>query len=231
MKMLNSFKILLSIVVCCVFFYGCAVNSVISRSYDFKKMNKIAIMRVKSQDKNLKMTKDIFARELLKQDFTVVERSRIRQILKEQKLSEEFSLAPKNTRLIGKLLGVDTLLMGDVAHYASEERKTDAVETEDVYVEPIYSIQSSKMPDGKYKQVIAQTGRKIRRETRKSPDTYRTSPKVGVTARIVDVETAEIVWVGSVIKSGNTSMDAAEKCVVYLMNNFKKDLKKNLKKR
>lgn len=208
---------------------GCASSSVMSRTYDFAKVERVGIMRFNDKDNAVPGCEDIFAREFMKNGVRVVERARIKQVLDELKMSASGLTDPQNTQKLGKILGVNVLLMGDVTFYPSEKRKMDTVITEQTFREPVYSEVDERQPDGSYKKVLKKTGENVRKEKTASPNSYYTLPSVGVIAKLVDVETAEIVWVGTITKSGINAQDAATFAVSSLVKDLVKQYKKSLK--
>ena len=61
---------------------------------------------------------------LSKNDFSVIDRSHLKYILNEQKLSVSGLLNPKNTIKIGKLAGVDALILGTITPFGDNVRVT-----------------------------------------------------------------------------------------------------------
>ena len=65
-------------------FFGCVNRSYISGTFDFNSMHRIGIMAFSSPDGSFNGAEDVFARELMRRGYTVVERARIEQVLAEQ---------------------------------------------------------------------------------------------------------------------------------------------------
>ncbi|MCX5782752.1 MAG: hypothetical protein NT145_08690 [Elusimicrobia bacterium] len=221
--MINNKRRLFLLLVSLIFVSGCAVHSVISRTYNFSSVRRIGVLKVSSRQSPVKGVEDMFAQYLIKEGFTVVERSKLKEIMKENKIGAEGAINPEMTKQLGKLLGVDVLLIGEITSYTPEKETTTIAESENTFIEPVYSLVKKEV-DGKTIEVIEQTGTKIRKESNRTPITFTTSPQVSLIAKLVDVETAEVVWVGSITKQGSSPADAAESAVDYLVKNLGKDI-------
>ena len=64
---------------------------------------------------------DILAHELLGSGADVVERGRLQSVLNEQRLGASGALDPASVRKVGRLLGVDALMLGSVTQYAQPQ--------------------------------------------------------------------------------------------------------------
>ena len=65
---------------------------------------------------------DVVVKELLKSaTYSIIERRAIDQVLKEQNFSNSNRVDPKTAAAIGKLLGVDAIIMGSVTQFGVEE--------------------------------------------------------------------------------------------------------------
>ena len=230
MQTLRS-KLLLGFSVFIAFFVsGCASHTVISRTYNFNNMHRIGILRVDSNNAPVEGVEDLLAQYLIKNGFTVIERAQLEQVMKENNIEMAGMINPTMTKQLGQLLGVDCLMIAEVSSYTPEKETTTIAKTEDTYVEPNYGVER-RMVNGMAVDSIVQTGSTIRREENITPITFTTSPKIGLIVKLVDVETAEIVWVGSVTEDGDNVMEASENDAAYLMNNLRKDIASVVKKK
>lgn len=109
----------------------------------------------------------------LKFRFDVVERGRIDEVLKEQVLSLSGVLEERNRIKIGRILGVNAIVVGELGQYESQQRKTD---TTYFPWTDFYTGQTSYIPI----------------QGQQWLENY-----VSVSLRIVDVETGKVIFAGA----------------------------------
>jgi hypothetical protein len=135
---------------------GCATSkseSYAMAGYDFGKLDKVAIIEVTGSIygeavKN-KMI-DMFTMELIKRGYTVIERSKVQSLLKEQQFQSSGVTSSDNAARAGKILNVPAVMLINVPKYKDD--------------------------------------------------------KMDVTAKLIDVETAEILWIGNGTGSTNRGL-------------------------
>jgi len=115
------FYSVVSFCILAAFFIGCAPRAAIRRDYDFSKIKRVGVLKFDSSQVGLfssydpgAMVADEFVYQLLDRGITVVERSQLDNILKEQDLGQSGRLDATTIKKIGKILGVDALIMGTV---------------------------------------------------------------------------------------------------------------------
>ena len=114
---------------------------------------------------------DVVVKELLKgSTYTVVERRAIDQVLKEQNFSNSNRVDPKTAVAIGRLLGVDAIIMGSVTQFGVEES----------------AVALGSGPLGRVTRGVVGGGKRV-----------NTKATVGMTARMVDTKTGEILTAAS----------------------------------
>jgi len=89
---------------------------VISPNFDINKHRKVAVMPIYGIDRKdgfleLQAT-DAFATQLMGMGFTVVERTQLQRIFNELQLSMSGMLSKNDLNKVGKLLGIDMIVMG-----------------------------------------------------------------------------------------------------------------------
>ncbi|MDR0734408.1 MAG: CsgG/HfaB family protein [Elusimicrobiota bacterium] len=200
--------------------FGCAPRTYISRAYDFNKLQRIGILAFSSPNNAFDGAENLFAENLLKYGYTVVERAKIEQVLGEQNLGADSYLSPDLTRKIGKVLGVDVLLLGSITSYLPEQKKLayniNRVNTS----EPVFRNEIVKTPEGETIIKPSYAGMQERRERSVYPYEYTIYAQVGVVAKMVDVNTAEIVWVGDDTTEGVSGLDAVSSIAKALIKSF-----------
>ena len=114
---------------------------------------------------------DVVVKELLKgSTYTVIERRAIDQVLKEQNFSNSNRVDPKTAAAIGRLLGVDAIIMGSVTQFGVEESAV--------------ALGSGTL--GRVTRGVLGGGKRV-----------NSKATVGLTARMVDTKTGEILTAAS----------------------------------
>ncbi len=137
----------------------------------------------------MKLTASLFNSDY----FTIMERSRIRELLSEQALGISGAVDPESAAELGRVLGVDAIIFGEVDAYSVEdeggtEKVTKRVWTGEYERDEDGNIIYEKTLFGKVKK------KKYREELVDQPYIIR-SGGVQVSFRVVDVETAELLAV------------------------------------
>ncbi|MGB2578318.1 hypothetical protein AAIR98_000237 [Elusimicrobium simillimum] len=208
---------------------ACGTKTVISPSYNFNNVKRIGIMAFDSPWQAFQGTENTFAKYLLESGFIVVERAKIEQVLEEHNLSITGYLSPETTKMLGKILGVDLLLMGEITNYSPEKKTLTMVETRNYRTDPVYSTQYTKGPDGQLTVSSRPVGQKVTRQSDVQPSEYTINAQVGIVAKLVDVQTAEIVWIGTDTASSSNSLTAVDSIAKRLIKSFNKELKNQKK--
>jgi curli biogenesis system outer membrane secretion channel CsgG len=114
---------------------------------------------------------DVVVKELLKGSvYTVVERRAIDQVLKEQNFSNSNRADPKTAAAIGRVLGVDAIIVGSVTQFAIEESAV--------------ALGSGAL--GRVTRGVLGGGKRVNNKA-----------TVGMTARMVDTKTGEVLTAAS----------------------------------
>ena len=217
-----------------VFFVGiliaaCTPKTVLSPTYDFSQVNRIGIMAFANAWPDLNGVENLFAKYLIRSGFKVVERAQLESVLHEHNISVSGYLAPETTREIGRILGVDVLLVGEVSSYSPARTELTMTTSRHSESRPVLQQDVMRMPDGTYVgyQRVARTEFSNTVDVR--PTSYTINAKVALIAKLVDVETAEIVWIGSDSAENARPLDAADYMARQLVKSFSKELAKREK--
>lgn len=205
---------------------GCTPKTVISKTYNFDQMNRIGVMGFSNTWPAMQGVENLFAKYLIEAGFKVVERAQLESVLKEHNISVSGYLSPETTREIGKILGVDVLLIGEVSSYTPARTELTMTATRRTESRPIYTQDVMKLPDGTYVGYTRNVGTQYSHSTDVRPTEYTINARVGIIAKLVDVETAEIVWIGSDEDSASSALDAADYIARGLVKSFTKELAK-----
>lgn len=137
---------------------GCAsshAESFAATGYNFANLDRVAIVEVTGRaiygEAAKNQIANMFVMELMKKGYTVVERSQVKTILKEQEFQASDLADPQGAAKAGKILNVPAVLTIDIPKYGDE--------------------------------------------------------KINMTAKLIDVQTAAILWIGS--GEGSTGKTAA----------------------
>jgi curli biogenesis system outer membrane secretion channel CsgG len=114
---------------------------------------------------------DVVVKELLKGSiYTVVERRAIDQVLKEQNFSNSNRADPKTAAAIGRVLGVDAIIVGSVTQFGIEES----------------AVALGSGTVGRLTRGVLGAGKRVNNKA-----------TVGMTARMVDTKTGEVLTAAS----------------------------------
>ena len=205
---------------------GCMPRTVISPTYDFSQMQRIGVMAFSSQWQTLQGVENLFAKYLLQNGFKVVERAQLESVLAEHHIAVSGYLSPQTTREIGRILGVDVLLVGEISAYTPARTELTLTASRQTQTRPVYTQEVMRRPDGSYAGYLRNVGTEVSRSAEVRPTPYTIDGQVGLIAKMIDVETAEIVWIGSAQDSSKNTLEAAENIARKLVKSFKKELVK-----
>lgn len=209
---------------------GCTPKTVISQSYNFNQVNRIGIMGFTSHYNDLSGVENLFAKYLIESGFKVVERAQLDQILREHNISVSGYLSPATTKKIGEILGVDVLLVGEVTSYTPTRTELTLVSSHKTEARPVYAQTVQPGPDGRPAAHLQQVGTQYSQSTDVRPSEYTINAQVGIIAKLIDVETAEIVWIGSLSQDSSSALNAADSIAKRLVKSFTKELAKRQSK-
>ena len=208
---------------------ACTPKSVLSPTYDFSQINRIGIMAFSNAWADLNGVENLFAKYLIQNGFKVVERAQLESILREHNISVSGYLAPDTTREIGRILGVDVLLVGEVSSYSPARTELAITASRRSESRPVMTQDVMQMPDGTYVGYQRLAGTQVSNSVDMRPTEYTINAKVALIAKLVDVETAEIVWIASDSEESSRALDAADYMARKLVKSFTKELAKREK--
>ena len=175
----------------------------------------------------------IFEKYLLMGEYGLVERRQVNDIMKEQALQSTGSIDPATLRKIGQLLGVQALVFGNVDDCTSPHDRTVMVAVPQADTTPVYGEQ----------ETIQRRGDTIVKTTQPYISGFSTSfsssivpqeetvpSHVGISVRLVDVETGVVLWSASGSSDGSFLNDAMEKVSMKVMTALEKRLTMEEKK-
>ena len=208
---------------------SCAPKSYISKTYNFNNMKRIGVLPFNTPTQTFSGAENLFTKYLIKYGYTVVERAQLQQVLDEQDLTINY-LSPNVTRRIGKILGVDVLLVGEITSYLPEQKTMLYRVSKSTSSTPVYNTQVTKEKDGKVKVQQTYGGQDFRQHREVNPTEYTIYAQVGVVAKMLDVNTAEIIWVGDDTQEGISGLDALDSSAKGIIKSFDRQVRKSQKK-
>ena len=208
---------------------SCAPKSYISKTYNFNNMKRIGILPFNTPTPTFSGAENLFTKYLIKYGYTVVERAQLQKVLDEHDLTINY-LSPNVTRRIGKILGVDVLLVGEITSYLPEQKAMLYRVSKSTSSTPVYNTHITKEKDGKVNFHQTYGGQDFRQSKEVSPTEYTIYAQVGVVAKMLDVNTAEIIWVGDDTKEGISGLDALDSSAKSIIKSFDKQVTKSRRK-
>ena len=188
-------------------------------------MKRIGVLPFNTPTPTFSGAENLFTKYLIKYGYTVVERAQLEQILEEHDLTENY-LSPNVTRQIGKILGVDVLLIGEITSYLPEQKTMMYRVTKHTSSTPVYNTQVTKNKEGiKINQTYG--GQDFRQNREVMPTEYTIYAQVGVVAKMLDVNTAEVIWVGDDTQEGISGLDALDSSAKGIIKSFDKQVRKS----
>jgi hypothetical protein len=183
---------------------GCAPQPAVSPTYDFSQVERVGVLQFDSygdQPSSGEVIANQFAIELLRQGYEVIERRRLRAVLRDHKLQHKRPLTPAEVRELGYALGVDALLTGAVMDYTPSRREVLRFDSEEDDVDDL--VHDLRLDSDVF--ILAEGPNYV---------TYLTQAHVGVSVRLIDVGTGEVVWA----TSGESSAFSLEQAVQWAVS-------------
>jgi len=217
---------------------GCATPAVvfISNSYNASAVKRVALINF-SDYPNLQGSGEVaaatFEKYLMGFNYSLVERRQVNQILKDHVLNLSGAVDQTTIRSVGKLLGVDALVFGGVTSFSDVRQQTVMTPVVQVQSDPVYGKVESFHRDGdggmvKTTQNVV-TSYTMRQTSQYVPETQLVPAVVGMSVRLVDVETGEVLWSASASGSGDSLSAAAENASAAILKTVNAKLAKQAK--
>ena len=214
---------------------ACATATVaIKTDFDFARVKRVAVVGFSDyarQPGSGEALSGAFEQGLLTAGYDLVERTQVDKILREKKLSAS---DPKAAKEIGRLLGVDALLLGRITDFREPRealRHADVVDThqDPIYVRKTRRVQNADGTSGTTEETVIQ-GYRTTRTVRREPRIVTTYGRLGVSARLVFVPTGEVLWSGSDASSVYTFEESARAVAGSILKAVKKTWPTSIKR-
>lgn len=214
---------------------ACATATVaIKGDFDFARVKRVAVVGFSDYARRPGSGETLsgaFEQDLLAAGYDLVERAQVDKVLREKKLSAS---DPKAAKEIGRLLGVDALLFGRITDYREPREVLTQADVVDTNQDPIYVRKTKRVknPDGTVgtMEETEISGYRTTRVVRREPRTVTTYGRLGVSARLVYVPTAEVLWSGSDVASVYTFEESARSVAGSILKAVKKTWPSQIKR-
>ncbi|UPT73804.1 MAG: hypothetical protein M0D55_18460 [Elusimicrobiota bacterium] len=214
---------------------ACATATVaVKADFDFAKVKRVAVVGFSDYGGfggSGELLAGAFEQELLAAGYSLVERAQVDKLLREKGLTAS---DPKDAKRAGKLLGVDALLFGRITDFREPRESLVDTEVVDTFQDPIYvrrtkTVQNADGTTGQTETTEIQ-GYRTKRLVRREPRTVTSYGRLGVSARLVYVQTGEVLWTGSDVASVYSFEESARSVADSILKAVKKTWPAQLKK-
>lgn len=214
---------------------ACATATVAIKSdFDFARVKKVAVVGFSDSARRAGSGEAVagaFEQGMLAAGYDLMERSKVEQVLREKKLSAS---DPTAASMVGKVLGVDAILLGRVTDFREPREALTHTDVVDTHQDPIYRRRTKRVqqPDGAYAstEVTELSGYRTVRVVRREPRVLTTYGRLGVSARLVFVPTGEVLWSGSDVTSVYSFEESARAVADSILKAVKKTWPSSLKR-
>ncbi len=198
---------------------ACAPKAVglIGSKYDFSRIKRVALVSFSDYPGAAgsgEITASAFELHLLKMGYSVIERRQISKVLSEQSLDMSGSIDQSTMRKLGKLLGVQAIVLGSVTDFFNVRDRTIYLNMPEHDSKPVYGevVTIRQQPGSMIKTVQnIVTGYEYDVKNRLVPTVETVPAHVGLSVRLVDVQTGQLIWSASDSGGGNDITKAAQK--------------------
>lgn len=204
---------------------ACLDKDVLNKNYDVSKVQRIGVLTFEYGAHPAFGAEDIFAKHLLGRGYQVIERTRLESVMAEQKLSLTGMLNPGTAKGVGKILGVDAVMVGQVTSFVPERKELVMIESRSKREEPVFEKKKKTKADGTVVEVNEVIGKKEFFDSKQIPFMMPVEAEVGLAVKLVDVESGEIIWAGSDTSQGVNAPVSAEWIASHLVKSLSKKWK------
>ena len=206
---------------------ACATPPVVAikPNYDFSRLGRVAL--IDPEDYPNQPGSGVAVGQglepyLLKAGYDMVERGQVDQILQEQSFSRSENVDPSTAGRIGKLLGVQALILGRVTSAEQAQSSTYVQTIQNTSYQPVYETRQWTDREGNVHTRQQVANYDVVTTNDQVPQTYTTPASIAFTVKLVDVTTGQVLWTGSVSSDGDSLADASSKASAKLVKALKK---------
>lgn len=216
-----------TLLLCGVFLAGgCAAPAVVAikPGYNFSKVGRVALVGLQDPHGQPGIG-DAVARELepylLRAGYDLIERGQVDKLLKEQAFGQSGSVDPKTAAELGKILGVDAVVLGQVVSAVQPRSETFIQNVTETTYRPVYRTVAVKDRKGVARAREVLDHYDVATSNDQIPHTYTSGASIGFSARLVEVSTGQVLWTGTIESDGPSIRDAASTACERLVDALK----------
>jgi hypothetical protein len=212
---------------------ACAPSAVVmvSHGYNPRAVRSVAVLGITDYDGapgSGEIAANALDKYLLWADYRVVERRQVQQILQEQSFAAA-AADPATIKNVGRLLGVDAVIFGAVTDFSNARDQTVMVDVPQQQTDPVYGkIVTVQHDNGAMVKTVQDvvTGYSTTETDQWVPEVETLPAHVGLSARLVDAGSGELLWDASAQSEGVNPATATEQACSALMQGVVKQIKK-----
>jgi hypothetical protein len=209
--------------------WGCATPAVvfISPNYASQNIKRVTLLGfndVPGQQGSGSSVADVFEKYLFNLNYEVIDPNRAQQALQAQHMTLDDGLSAAGLAVLGKTLNVDAVISGSVSEITNASEQTVMVDVPQEVTEPVYQQVAVRGRHGRVHTVTQQTGVQTYYNDQMVPETVTMPARVGISARMVSVKNAELLWSGSGSADGMAISSAAEAVASKVIAALQKNL-------
>lgn len=202
---------------------ACAGGRVsVKPGYDFRRIKSVGVPRfpdARELPESGLIVADMIAQELMMAGLTIVERTQLEKVMAEQRLGATGALSRQGVKRMGRLLGVDAVVIGSVKARIRRERTV---------VRGTRGRMITTRRGGRFQRV--------RRRRRLGPGRIKIYESEGdvdldITAKMVIVETGEVVWIVSAHAEKRSFQSAVDAALRPVLKKVRKQIARALKRK
>jgi hypothetical protein len=213
---------------------ACATPAVVflSPDYDARRVQRVAVADFDDYPGapgSGEIAAGAFEKYLLWAGYGLIERRQARQLLQEQSISLPGDVDPSVIKQAGQILGVDALAFGGLTDFSSAQEQTTMVDMPQEQVDPVYGqVETVQRSGGAVVKTVQSvvTGYSTTETDQMVPETETVPAHAGLSVRLVDAQSGEVLWSGSAASDGVDPTAATEQASALLMQALVKQLKK-----
>lgn len=212
----------LKILCAAAFFSSCAGQAVVAvkPGLNLKQISHVALLDFSDCSNSPgsgAIASQAFEPYLINAGYGLVERTQVEKVLQEKSFANTSVVGAQSAGAIGKLLGVDALILGSVTGCVDAMTETYMQNTQSMSYQPVYDTVQFKDANGniRTRQDLAQYD--VTTTNEQIPEVFTTPANLSVSARMVSVKNGEIFWTGSDVADGSSLQDAADTAAKKIM--------------
>jgi hypothetical protein len=206
--------------------FACAPKPVVAikPGYDYAKVGRVALLDFEDAPQapgSGQVVSQSMEPYLIRAGYELIERGQIEKILNEQAFSHAAEADPGTAVKMGKVLGVDAVILGRITSLDAPRSDTYVHSVDETNYQPVYRTAVRTDRRGNERARTELDHYDVVSRTYQVPYTVTTDAKLSFSARLVDVTTGAVLWTGSVSSEGASVTEAANEAAQRLLDALK----------